>query len=110
MRLLLAQSETDVNKMNTRNKTALWFASSLGNAEIAGLLADHYKVDVNKEDGSGIAPLHIASEKGHREVIKLLIDDPNIDVNKYAPTCSFPKVKFNDRESASNNSGKKLIC
>ncbi|KAJ4421898.1 Ankyrin repeat and SOCS box protein 14 [Gnomoniopsis sp. IMI 355080] len=61
----------DVNAVDVFGRTALWYASSVGDAaSVRALLAAGALPDLGPDQG----PLHIAARYGHHEVVCLLLD------------------------------------
>lgn len=61
----------DVNAVDVFGRTALWYASSVGDAaNVQTLLAAGALPDLGPDQG----PLHIAARYGHPEVVRLLLD------------------------------------
>lgn len=70
----LLKAGADVNKPNSRNKTALHFAVQRGNGIIVRMLVEA-KADVNTKDGTfGFSPLMWAAREGKVEIIDMLIN------------------------------------
>lgn len=64
-------SVVDVNAVDVFGRTALWYASSVGDvAKVQTLLAAGALPDLGPDQG----PLHIAARYGHHEVVCLLLD------------------------------------
>ena len=102
VRILLAQSATDVNLGVTNycntsfihatinghettdiGSTPLIVACEKGHCEVVELLLAHPKTDVNKTMSvNGSTPLTMACWKGHYKVVELLLAHPMTDVNK----------------------------
>lgn len=67
----LLASNIDANAVDVFGRTALWYASSVGDAAIVRkLLAAGALPDLGPDQG----PLHIASRHGHHEVVCLLLE------------------------------------
>ena len=73
--------EMDVNALSAHGETALAYAASNGNTEIAGLLIEH-GADVNVvSPTSGRTALHTSAADGYLEFVQLLVKngaDPNL--------------------------------
>lgn len=64
-------SVVDVNAVDVFGRTALWYASSVGDAStVRALLATGALPDLGPDQG----PLHIAARYGHHEVVCLLLE------------------------------------
>ena len=109
--MLLNHNETDVNDIDSFNRTSLFWAttkghidlvqylltfphvdvnmgnplllaSSFGYEDIAELIAFHPQVDVNaKRPEDGSTALIEASQNGHKKIVQVLLQDPSLDVN-----------------------------
>ena len=101
VRILLANSATDVNQGATDYNNAPFIHPFLGHettdigstplivaceknhCEVVDLLLKHPKIDVNKTMSvNGSTPLTMACWKGHNKVVELLLAHPMTDVNK----------------------------
>ena len=70
-KVLINWPQTDVNKLNDKDESALMLAALKGQAEMVEMLIQK-GADVNK---TGWAPLHYAASKGDPKIITLLLDD-----------------------------------
>ena len=73
VRFLLAVPGVDVNKSDTINGNPLVAAGHAGNAEVAGLLANHPGIILDAADGNGNTGLHLAAAGGHLAVVNTLL-------------------------------------
>ena len=73
VRFLLAVPGVDVNKSDTINGNPLVAAGHAGNAEVAGLLANHPGIVLDAVDGGGNTALHLAAAGGHLAVVNTLL-------------------------------------
>jgi len=60
----------DVDAVDEKGRTALWYAVGRGHFECATALLDA-KADVDKADEDGHSPLHWASSNGHAEFVRV---------------------------------------
>jgi ankyrin repeat protein len=69
LKTLIARG-ANVNAVDGRGRTALWWAAEEGRVECATALIDA-KADVDKGDKYGNTPLHLASNNGHAESVRV---------------------------------------
>ncbi len=62
----------DVNKKGSNNTSALYFAASNNNVEMADLLLKN-GAEINATDNEGYTPLHCAASKGNDEIVSFLL-------------------------------------
>ena len=73
VRFLLAVPGVDANKPANDSGNPILEAAGRGNAEIAGLLADHPNLNINAATGDGSTALHRAAAGGHLAVVNILL-------------------------------------
>ena len=77
VRALLARGtmidHVDADVIDSYGRSALDYAASFDNLDMAKLLVDH-GAKVNGHDPSGDTPLHVAAEHGSLEVLRFLLD------------------------------------
>jgi ankyrin repeat protein len=82
VRLLLEQTDIDVNKAGNDKETPLYLAIEKNDKETVELLLKHPNIDASIADAEGHTPLYIAAQRGDEKIVELLLKQPNIDVNK----------------------------
>ena len=84
VKLLLDQSNIDLNARNNHQLTAFILAcSERGNEDVIKLLLDHSeRINLNATDNYGLTAFILACLKGHKNVVQLLLDHyERIEVN-----------------------------
>jgi ankyrin repeat protein len=81
VKMLLDKDEIDVDSRDNTDRTALSWASQIGDSEILRLLIKTGKADVNSADYKFRTPLSWASREGNYEVVKILLDTGKADVD-----------------------------
>lgn len=61
-----------MNIPDKEEKTALWMACELGDAEIVKALLSVLNIDINHESEQGYTPIQIAARKGHFSLIPII--------------------------------------
>ena len=73
------------DKGDSKDRTALWWASHRYHDKLVELLLGHQDVDVNQTNKYGQTPLHVACESKSiwdEEVVELLLSHESIQVNR----------------------------
>ncbi|KAI5810769.1 hypothetical protein BZA77DRAFT_162222, partial [Pyronema omphalodes] len=79
---ILLKRGVNINLADSKNRTALSWASEKSHESVVKLLLDTDGIDINsKDDVYGQTALSWASEKGRASVVKLLLDADGIDIN-----------------------------
>ncbi|GIJ91863.1 hypothetical protein Asppvi_010838 [Aspergillus pseudoviridinutans] len=81
VRLLLADSRTDVSVPDVDGRTPLHRATEAGHGEVALLLLSDDRIDPTCRDHRGRTPLHYAAAVGLEEVARCLLRNFDVDVN-----------------------------
>ncbi len=79
-RILLSQTETDLNARDADGRTPLHVSCITGNREVAQLLITQ-SADINAQDKYGETPLHLSARNGRTDLVTLLLAQPAIKVN-----------------------------
>ena len=74
VRILLDESDTDVNEVDSTGETPLHKACHAGKLHIMTLLLHQVGIDISKKSNNGQTPLHIASKLGNMEAARLLLN------------------------------------
>lgn len=69
----LLSGGTDINAVNSMNRTALYLAARLGHVDTVKVLLQHGAALDTKESSEGLTPLHVAAWYGHTHVVQLLL-------------------------------------
>lgn len=82
VKLLLDNSNVDVNKATEDGATPLFIACCNGHEKVAKLLLEHPNIEVDKARHNGCTPLHAACQNGHEKIVKLLLSKPAVEVDE----------------------------
>lgn len=72
----------DPNIMDSKDRTALFYAADNGREEVVKVLLFTEDIDPNLEDRWGNTPLYQASLKGHYGVVEFLLSTDSVDPNE----------------------------
>jgi ankyrin repeat protein len=88
VRLLLNNSNIDINRKNNIGKTAIHYCAEKwkgerndNNKAICKLLSSRSDININIKDNNDFTPLMVAAQSGNIECVKLLLSTPNININ-----------------------------
>jgi ankyrin repeat protein len=77
----LLESETNVNVLDSEQRTPLHYAAQHGHSGLVQTLLQNQSINVNASDSRGGTPLHYASSGGHTDTVKVLLRHQSIQIN-----------------------------
>jgi len=96
VKLLITESQADVNAKDSAGKTSLHYAIQNGHVNVAGMLAQ-FGAHANSKDLIGKTPLEYASTSEHAEAANILLDvSANVKDLKIVPVTKFTIAWSND--------------
>ncbi len=81
VRLLVEDTNVDVNAVDRNGNTALHVAAKCGNVTFVQLLLEHPAIDPNRVNRKSQTPLHSAITEGSKSVIAVLVNNSRVDLD-----------------------------